>query len=796
MARGGQDEYDPSLNVAPAGGSPAYLAQRASPAEFGALTGAALEQGGQKLEQAAGKVTDIALQMQGQYNETVATDAETQAMQQYGEIVGKYKSMEGLQAVNSRPQFVGDISAIRQKILQRLPNEQAKKAFNLLALRHEGYALEDVNSYAATQLKAADTRSASSALDMAASRAGDYSVASNEKRWTNTVQDIDFSLNRILTNQGYGEGSGSGMKQNADGTLAFDTSTQAGSQANAVYQNMRDKALGSAWEARIHALADDPSNGNVLVASQVFKANRDQIPPEAQLRLGAWLQPKVRNAEVSTNSEAFLSTVTGDYHANVVTPMVNGQKPNMGKYSPESFNQDASGTIQSILGIPVTITSAGRTPEKNAAVDGSKTSEHLTNNAWDFQPHGMSTREATLKLSQAGVPFDQIIDEGDHVHVGFGPKARGEVLEKSGGTYSPIKTVPPSGYVSQADYIRSNYSQILANADARFANEHPDDFVYQQQAHARVEQTLNDVMRQDDLRTVADRHNVYRALNGDLTQGHYPTSIGELTSISPEMKSSWEAFQANDPGGALLVETRILPANAGGRSATTGTQFNNLLMDGVLAPAGDPRRVKEVRGLWPFVPQGGGGDKAPLTNSGLGVLSGIIGDLGTPQGEANATQLRSFLQKARKVLSDQDPHAGVFDPKGEAKFTQFVLGALPLIKAETAQGKSLTEILKPKGDLDNMIMNYNRPMDQRMRDRIMDQSSLGVSDPSKMSPEQRQAAQVQDLTRAYAAAKTDEQRQEVIDQAKKQGFMFRPKQKPPQQQPANNAPPEVPWPSP
>jgi hypothetical protein len=80
---------------------------------------------------------------------------------------------------------------------------------------------------------------------------------------------------------------------------------------------------------------------------------------------------------------------------------------------------------------PGQITSAARTAAKNAAVGGSKTSSHLTGQAFDFVPQDRNTARAAA-LANAGVPYDQIIDEGDHVHVGWGPKMRGQFMPRKG----------------------------------------------------------------------------------------------------------------------------------------------------------------------------------------------------------------------------------------------------------------------------------------------------------------------------------------------------------------------------
>lgn len=90
---------------------------------------------------------------------------------------------------------------------------------------------------------------------------------------------------------------------------------------------------------------------------------------------------------------------------------------------------DPQAQLARLVGAPVTVTSGYRTQAQNAALPGSSsTSEHLTGSAWDFKPQGMTNQQAVQRLVASGVPFDQIIDEGSHVHIGFGPKSRGVVM--------------------------------------------------------------------------------------------------------------------------------------------------------------------------------------------------------------------------------------------------------------------------------------------------------------------------------------------------------------------------------
>ncbi len=98
------------------------------------------------------------------------------------------------------------------------------------------------------------------------------------------------------------------------------------------------------------------------------------------------------------------------------------------------------------LGRPVRVTSGYRSPEVNAAVHGSATSQHMSGEAADIKVDGLSAQALAAAVVRLGVPFDQLIwydeDRGGHVHVSYTTKRanRRQVLHApSGGGYRPWK---------------------------------------------------------------------------------------------------------------------------------------------------------------------------------------------------------------------------------------------------------------------------------------------------------------------------------------------------------------------
>lgn len=84
-----------------------------------------------------------------------------------------------------------------------------------------------------------------------------------------------------------------------------------------------------------------------------------------------------------------------------------------------AFPGDPEQTIRGL--IPnVNITSRTRTPERNRAVGGSPNSYHLRGQAFDLTPGpGQTMAQLEAQLRQSGLPFQELINEGDHVHVAW-----------------------------------------------------------------------------------------------------------------------------------------------------------------------------------------------------------------------------------------------------------------------------------------------------------------------------------------------------------------------------------------
>jgi len=75
---------------------------------------------------------------------------------------------------------------------------------------------------------------------------------------------------------------------------------------------------------------------------------------------------------------------------------------------------------QKLQSMGVRISSAQRTPEHNREVGGAPNSYHLTGHAYDLvPPQGMTMAQLEQNIRGSGIPFAEVINEGDHVHVAW-----------------------------------------------------------------------------------------------------------------------------------------------------------------------------------------------------------------------------------------------------------------------------------------------------------------------------------------------------------------------------------------
>lgn len=652
--------YNPVPTVEPNVQAPNdYLSVRADPSSFGAQVGQAKIQQGQIEDKISGDATDIAIQRQGMLNETMATNADTQLAAAHGSIVGKYKSLEGLQAVSQTDNTVQQLQQARLQIRATLPNAAAQRAFDLFSARREAYSIGDINNYSATQLKSADTKSATDALQTTIDQASSPSLAFNNSQIDFGVGEIKSQLPRILTNLGYGMDAGTGMKQDANGDLSFDDST-AGQQAKAVADQYTSKALGQYYDNIATTIATDPQKGNIANAVKFLEDHKSEIPAETYSRLSAKFSGPYKAEQARTIVDSQFTTAMNNY-----------AQPSSSQNTSPLGTAPAS-TITTLFPGAV-VTSQGRTPEHNTEVGGVPDSMHLSNQAIDFVlPQGMTFSQVQSTLASKGIKPTELLDEGSHIHLGWAPK--------NGQTSS-------TGYISPIDQLDMHESDLIQGARDGAKNQGFDVDV-QDLAAQRMETRINEARsaQQGEIRYYQDS-----VISKVMDSKNPITNMSLLDhSADPELSKNWINFQALAPLQANTVRS-LVRANAEGVNASYGTDFSNHLFQ-VLQQKEDPDTLGDYIG----------GTKAPISNSGYEALSKEKESLQTTTGQAFAQAELGFFQKMKNQLDPAN------DGVGNQKFNAFVQQVLPQIQGARDSNKSPGDIFDENNKADYIGKSANQ----------------------------------------------------------------------------------------
>lgn len=680
------DNYNPTNTVAPAGGMPSdYLNVRANPNTFGAQVGGALEQTGKTLGGLGDEAMGIAIQRQGMINETLATDAETKAASTYGSILGQYKTKEGLQAVNDLPQTVAALQQVRQQIRTTLPNPAAQRSFDMLAARREGYALSDVNLYASTQIKAADTRSAQASLNQAIDSASDPTIAHSEPQFQDALSGLNFQAARVLTNQGYGADSGTGMQQAKDGSLSFDTSKPEGQQADAVYKQFIQDAQGKIWTNRIETVAFDPKQGSVTAAVNMLDANKDQIPSATYAKLSHTLAGPYRSAQTRNVADSVWGQANQDY-LNSLTPTTPGganvpqlvntfiQQESSGGKTSTNLGQIQPGTWAQYAKPGENINN----PKDNQAVTQRILTDYNQKYNGDPQRIAVAYFSGPGNVSDAGSPTPWKQDLSD---------SSGKSVSSYVSDIAQRLGASKQGYQSQADFLRTHYSDYVNKAEDTAQSQFGDDPAMIQQARAQTEQRLNDVIRTQELSTRANQNTVMSYVMGEKTNGNLVTSVDQLEHGPPEIAKAWHDIELNNPMTANYLQNKIATANSRGAQATYGTDFYKHLLD---VTSG---RVSNPGDLFGYV---GPDHNAPLTNTGLSTLSKMTQDQSTPDGHAFRQAEAGFLSNIQKEYTGAGLIPGVTSTSTNTEFNKALQEIVPKIEAGRAKGLTAQQMFSPQ----------------------------------------------------------------------------------------------------
>lgn len=583
--------YNPSPSGVPETTSPRNerFDMHGTPDEFGAGIGRAEEGVGKEFGQAADQASQLALKYQGQINETLSTNAETDFITQAGQKDAQFKQLEGLAAVDAAPQHIADLTSIQQNIRKNLPRGAAR-AFDQLTERQLAYRVNEANLYVAQQIKQADLNSSKNQIQTSITSAGELGIANDDTKFDHVLQDIHFGQGRMMQNQGWD--SSTGMVQNADGTHSFDENSDRGRDAKNVYDQMTNANVSKAWEDRLKSIGE---NDNIMNAYNKYKDNYDRIPPAGHVALDAYFAPKIRDAQSRGISEHVLGQQTNDYNSQVYSNTVNPF--NIGNVKTQSGAQ---------LGTPSFV--QPKTPEDGVilaannlrtnyqgltlAQIGAKWAPSQENNTSNWVENVSAAsgidKNAVPNLSDPAVLKNLVhgigvAEKTPQDLANFTPAVLESGVNRAISGEKPSTGVEASNGKMQpsiADFYKTNYASILDNARNMAEQTHPGDIDFAEKAEAHTKQRMDNIIQQDKLAVEAQQNTVLKALDGTLSNGTKPQSIDQMVGISPEVKTAWNSLQINNPKAAELIEKKMIGTDTDEKLGSGFSYLQQKVLDG------------------------------------------------------------------------------------------------------------------------------------------------------------------------------------------------------------------------
>lgn len=338
--------------------------------------------------------------------------------------------------------FVAKLNLARETARSQLNNPMAQALFDANTRRAQsGLEAEASRHIAAETNKYVTT----SAMNLAQNAADTYAAHPGDPEMEqNMLQTVKQQARFLALHNG----------EDTPDTTGPDGVVTAGDHANS--DLMQKKLLGATY-TDVAKTMDDPN------AALTFLKNReDLMDPKSYSLAVAQLQPKLKASDAATAADSIVASVVGGSHAPVAAA------------NPQSY-------FSGLAGGNVTITSGARSAEHNAEVGGVQNSEHIPGNGTAFDmtpPPGMTTAQLVAKLKASIPDAHQILDEGDHVHVGWKAVPGSSVTSAAGGAQTSME-------------LQGKMQTALSQADAYAQANHPGDVQYKDLLEQRTMANMN-----------------------------------------------------------------------------------------------------------------------------------------------------------------------------------------------------------------------------------------------------------------------------------------------------------------
>lgn len=125
-----QIPYNPVPQVGPSGQGIQGFSVRANEDAFGGGIAAEGKKLGAAFEKAGDEIFSVAMKLQNQHNDAIAKDADAKYIIESSNLHADYNSLQGQDAIKARPKYLEDLTAVRERIRESLPNPAAQKLYD------------------------------------------------------------------------------------------------------------------------------------------------------------------------------------------------------------------------------------------------------------------------------------------------------------------------------------------------------------------------------------------------------------------------------------------------------------------------------------------------------------------------------------------------------------------------------------------------------------------------------------------------------------------------------------------
>lgn len=271
-------------NVTASGPATPEMNVHASPQDFGAQVGGAIEKAGNE-------GFDLAMKQQGMINETQMNQAEVGFIKDSGDLRAKYSQYEGLQAEAARPQYAADLAALHAQYRQGL-SPIVQKGFDSTTLRQMANQTNEYSGYAAGQVKQANVKSQDAVGDTAVAGAGNLATVLDNRQFNGLVGAITHTGNAL--SDIHGDSILATGLDDGKGNYSY-PNTPEGQAAQARHMQYTNAKLGQLYLTGAKTIAD---NQGSQAAADWAKAHWDVMPDAAKVRMNQYLAPKMVNEDI------------------------------------------------------------------------------------------------------------------------------------------------------------------------------------------------------------------------------------------------------------------------------------------------------------------------------------------------------------------------------------------------------------------------------------------------------------------------------------------------------------------